>query len=60
MNSYFVVYDSEDNIVCYISNLLELSSFTGKPVRKLKYRFKNNDFISVIVNKITLNIYRFC
>ncbi len=60
MREYFVVYDDNDNVVCYISNLLELSTFTGKPVRKLKYRFKNNDFISVIVDKTTFDVYKFC
>lgn len=57
---YFVIYDNNDNLVCYIDSLEELSSFTGSLKKTLKFRFKNNDFIRVIVDKVILNVYKFC
>lgn len=60
MKEYFVVYDNNDNVICYIDTLEELSSFTNVIKRNLKYRLKNNDFISVKVDKQLLNVYKFC
>ncbi len=60
MNSYFVVYDNDDNIVCYLHNLIDLVKFTGLRVKDINYKFKNNDYICVNVDKQLLNVYKFC
>lgn len=58
---YYVVYDNEDNIICYLDNLFELNRFLPNyRLRDLKRRFKNNEFIRIIVDKSILNVYKFC
>lgn len=61
MKEYFVVYDDNDNIVCYLHNLFELNKFLPNyRLRDLKRRFINNDFIQINVDKQRLNVYKFC
>lgn len=60
MREYFVVYDMNDNVVCYLHNLLDLCRFTGLRIKDINYKFKNSDYISVNVDKQKLNVYKFC
>lgn len=55
---YFVIYDNHDNIVAYCENLKELSAFVNRPLRELKYRFKNSSIYQVQIPKV-FNIYKF-
>ena len=61
MNSYFVVYDIEDNIVCYLDNIYDFNSFTGIRIKDIMYRFKKtkSHFISIKRDNQTLKIYKF-
>lgn len=61
MNSYFLVYDLEDNIICYLDNIYDLCHFTGLRTYDVNYKFKKsiNDYIQVIVDKQKLNVYKF-
>ena len=57
---YFVMYDNNDNVVCYLDNLLELKNILPNyRLRDLKRRFFNNDFISIIVDNQLFNVYKF-
>lgn len=60
MKSYFVVYDLEDNIVCYLDTLVELLKFLPNyRYRDLKRRFNNEDYIQINVDKQRLKVYKF-
>lgn len=56
---YYVIYDLLDNVVAYIDNLDELSKFTNIEKKKLKYRFKNRDFLNYIYDNSYRKIYKF-
>ena len=60
---YYVIYDLNDNIICYLDNLEELKKyFPNYRTRDLKRRFKKNyeDFIQVIIDKRKYFVYKFC
>lgn len=59
---YYVIYDLNDNIICYLDSLQELCSFTGLRIKDVNYKFKKTltDYIQVIVDKKILNVYNFC
>lgn len=56
---YFIVYDMNDNIVCYIDTKEELSVFTGLPIKRINYRFKYSNFINTHVDNLLFKIYKF-
>lgn len=56
---FYVVYDENDNILYCLHTKIELMNLTGLLSRNINYRFKNNDFINVFINKELCKIYRF-
>ena len=56
---YFVIYDLNDNIVAYIDNKYELCNFTKVRLDGIGYRFKNRNFINVLLNNKIYKVYRF-
>lgn len=55
---YFIIYDSNDNIIAYIDSLEELSTFVNRPIRELRYRFKLKNVFQIQLPKV-MNIYKF-
>lgn len=56
---YFVVYDLNDNLICYIETKKELSFFTGLRLKDINYKFKNKNWVLFKRNKQLLKIYKF-
>ena len=61
-NYFYVVYDFNDNIICYLANNIELSLFCGIRTYHINTRFKHTDknYIKVIVFNQELKVYRYC
>ncbi len=57
--NYFAIYDLNDNLICYIDNLEELSNFTNLRKKQLKYKLKNKKFIYYIFGDTYRKIYKF-
>ena len=56
---YYVIYDLNDNIIAYIDNLEELSSYTNFKKKYLKFRFKNRNYLNYIYDNSYRKIYKF-
>lgn len=56
---YFVLYDMNDNVIAYFANKIEMCNFTGVRFRDVNCRFKNKQFIQVVINDIFYKIYKF-
>lgn len=56
---YFILYDNNDNIVAYFDNKIEMCNFTGIRFRDVNYRFKNKNFIKVVIDNILYKLYVF-
>ena len=56
---YYVIYDLQDNIVAYIDNLEELSSFTNLKKKYLKFHLKNREYLCYIYDNSYRKIYHF-
>lgn len=57
---YFVLYDLEDNIVCYFDNIYEVKRYLPNyRLRDIKRRFFNSDFIKIIIFGRTYKLYHF-
>ena len=58
---YFVCYDMEDNIICFLENIQELCLFTGLRNFDITYKFKKSftDYIVALVNNKKYKIYRY-
>ena len=56
---YFVIYDLNDNLICYVDTLEELAEFTKLRKKQLKYKLKNKDFIYYIYQDTYRKIYRY-
>ncbi len=61
-NYFYVVYDLNDNIICYLHNKIEFCLFTGIRSCDANYRFKisNTNYIVVRVFHKNLKVYRYC
>lgn len=57
---YFVIYDLNDNLICYIDTFEELANYTNLRKKQLKYKLKNKEFIYYIYNNTYRKIYQFC
>lgn len=57
---YYVLYDMNDNIICYFNTLLEFATKFGYEIKELnrKYR-KNNDFINLNIDSISYKLFVF-
>lgn len=61
-DNYFVLYDLNDNIVCYFDNFNELSRYINYSSRKLKYEFsfRNSNIITIIIDNQKMKLATFC
>lgn len=61
-NYFYVVYDLNDNIICYLHNNIELSLFSGLRSFDITYKFKNTDknYILIRTFENDLKVYRYC
>lgn len=61
-NNSFILYDLEDNIICYFDNYNELSKYINYTPRKLAYEFnfRNTDIINIIIDNKKLRLATFC
>lgn len=57
---YYVLYDLNDNIICYFSTLLEFASKLGYEVKELnrKYR-KSSNFINLCIDNVSYKLFAF-
>lgn len=60
--SNFILYDLEDNIICYLDNYEELNKYINYTPRKLAYEYnsRNTDIITVIIDNQKLKLATFC
>lgn len=58
-NDYFVIYDLKDNLIAYCDNLDELSSFTNRLKKHLKFSFKNKNIVWYLYCDTYRKIYKF-
>lgn len=58
---YFVMYDLFDNLVCYYSNIYELTTKLHYQVKEIKRKFKNSksNVININVNNVRYKVYKF-
>lgn len=60
--NYFVLYDVNDNIICYIDNIYELVNYLPNyRLRDIKRRFLNSKFgyIGIVIDNVIYKLYRF-
>lgn len=57
--NYFVLYDLNDNIVAYFANKFEMCNYTGIRLYDVNYRFRNRQFVQVVINDIFYKVYKF-
>lgn len=59
--NYFILYDFEDNIVCYIDSLNEFKLKFNYPVYELNRKFKNSksNFILFNIENKKYKLYKF-
>lgn len=62
VNNYFVLYDSNDEVVCYFDNFEELSKYVKYRYRDLVYEFniKKTNVIKVIIDNKKYELAIFC
>lgn len=48
-----------DSVIAYFANKIEMCNFTGVRFRDVNCRFKNKQFIQVVINDIFYKIYKF-
>lgn len=57
-NNYFILYDLEDNIVCYFDNFYELSTHINYNAYDLARRFNcEGDLIKIIIGQTMYKLY---
>ena len=61
-NSDFVLYDLNDEIICYFKNFTELSRYINYKVYDLAYKFKNHNsnVIKIIIDEKEYKLAFFC
>ena len=61
-NNYFVLYDMEDNILCYYDNFNDLSKVLNYRLSDLVYNYNRNksNIIIVIINDVKYKLATFC
>lgn len=61
-NNYFVLYDLNDEVICYFDNFKELSKYINYRPNDLAKQFnKNNtDVINIMVDNQKLRLATFC
>ncbi len=60
--NYFILYDLNDNIICYYDNFSELSSILNYRLSDLVHEYNRNktDNIIVIINNVKYKLATFC
>ncbi len=61
-NNYFVLYDLDDNIICYYDNFEDLSKILSYRLSDLVHEFnrKNSNNIFVIIDNTKYKLATFC
>lgn len=61
-NNYFVLYDMEDNIICYFDNFKELYKTLNYELRNLVYQFNNKktNIINIEIENKKYKLATFC
>lgn len=57
----FVLYDENDNVVCYFNNIDELKKYSNvRPSRIYENFMRSSDcFINIVIDNSTYKLYRF-
>ncbi len=60
--NYFVLYDLNDNIVCYYDNFYELSKILNYCLSDLVHEYNRNktNIITVIISNVKYKLATFC
>lgn len=58
---YFICYDLEDNLICFLNDINELSIFLHMPIKEINRKFKISyeNFIIALVNNKKYKFYRY-
>ena len=58
---YFVLYDLNDNIICYFDNDIEFSVYSGLRVKDINYKFRHAmyDFVYCDIENTRFKLFRF-
>jgi len=58
---YFICYDMQDNLICFLNDIYELHIFTGLRIKDINYKFKNSvtEYIVSVVNDKKYKFYQF-
>lgn len=58
---YFVLYDLDDNIICYFDNEIEVSIFSGLRIKDINYKFKNAiyNFVYCDIENARFKLFKF-
>lgn len=61
-NNSFILYDLNDEIVCYFDNFTELSKYINYRLSNLvqKYNLNQSDVIPIIIDNKTYKLATFC
>ncbi len=61
-NNYFVLYDSNDEIICYFNNFDELLKYVNYRLSDLvhEYNRNNTNVISIIIDNKKYKLATFC
>lgn len=62
VNNYFVLYDLNDEIVCYFNDFIELSKYLNYKYKRLIQEFNNSNsnIINVIIDNKKYELAIFC
>jgi len=61
-NNYFILYDLNDNIICYFDNFTELSKYISYSLRDLirEYNRNKSNIKIIIINNQKYKLATFC
>lgn len=62
VDNYFVLYDSNDEVVCYFNDFKELSKYVNYKYKRLIQEFNNNNSntIKIIIDNKKYELAIFC
>ena len=58
---YYVLYDLNDNIICYYDNLLEFSFKLGYSIKEINRKYRNSldNSIFLVIDSTCYRLFRF-
>lgn len=61
-NNYFVLYDENDEVICYFDNFNELTNYINYRLSNLVYQYNKQDtnVITIIIDDKKLKLATFC